>query len=303
MSRLQISGALLVPLLWGCQFVVIKIGLQAFSPLLFVAVRFAVIAVILVPLTARPRRGQLGPIVAISVFLGGLNFGLTFCALVDGTAGASSIVSQLSTPFTVLLAWPLVGDRPSRRVIAGVAVAFAGVALLVLEPGASAGLLPTVLMLGAAFALAVGNVLTKRWGPFPPMTLIGWVSLFTAPQALVASLLLEHGQLAAIRAATPSAWWALSYTVVFGGIAGFGLWFWLIAHHSVTRVAPFALLQSVFAVGAGLLFLREPLTWPLVVGMTVCIGGVAITQRRGPPRPLRESSTPQVVTTPERRLR
>ena len=289
-----------MPLLWGCQFVVIKIGLQAFPPLFFVAVRFAAVAVIWFRSPGDPvaaRSDQSSPSRSSSA---ALNFGLTFCALVHGHAGASSVVNQLSTPFTVLLAWPLVGDRPSWRVMCGVGVAIGGVALMVFEPSASVGLLPTLLVLGAGLALAIGNVLTKRWGPFPPMTLIAWVSVFTAPQALVASLLLEHGQLTSIRAATATQWWALAYTVVLGGITGFGLWFWLIAENSVTRVAPFALLQSVFAVAAGLLFLHEPLTWPLIAGIAVCIGGVALTQRRGPPVASRESTPRPDVTTPER---
>jgi O-acetylserine/cysteine efflux transporter len=48
----------------------------------------------------------------------------------------------------------------------------------------------------------------------------------------------------------------------------------------MTRVAPFALLQTVFAVVAGVVFLREPLTPTLVAGTVICIVGVAITQNR-----------------------
>lgn len=73
---------------------------------------------------------------------------------------------------------------------------------------------------------------------------------------------------------------AFAYTVLFGAVAGWGLWFWLIARCSMTRVAPFALLQTVFAVVAGVLFLREPLTPTLVSGAIICIVGVTIAQSR-----------------------
>jgi O-acetylserine/cysteine efflux transporter len=73
---------------------------------------------------------------------------------------------------------------------------------------------------------------------------------------------------------------AFAYTVLFGAVAGWGLWFWLIARCSMTRVAPFALLQTVFAVAAGVVFLHEPLTPTLVAGAVICIVGVAITQSR-----------------------
>ncbi|MDM0074819.1 EamA family transporter [Variovorax sp. J2P1-59] len=280
MSLIQISCALLVPLLWGFQFVVIKTGLVAFPPLFFVGVRFAVIAALLLPFVGRPTRRELGPMVLISIFLGGLNFALTFVGLAYGRAGVLAVAQQLSTPFTVLLAWPFLGERPSLRMMLGLVVALGGVALSSAGSDASVALLPVWLIIGGGLALAVGNVLTKHHGPFEPLKLMAWMALLTVPQVMAASALIEHGQLAALRNASATAWWALAYTVFLGGIAGFGLWFWLIRACSMTQVAPYALLQPVFAVAAGVLFLHEPLSVALVAGMLMCITGVAITQRR-----------------------
>src|SRR5258708_20486283 len=74
MSAIQIVCAVAVPLLWGYQFVAIKVGVTAFPPLFFLALRFMAIALLLVPFVKNPTRQQFGPIAAISVFLGGLNF-------------------------------------------------------------------------------------------------------------------------------------------------------------------------------------------------------------------------------------
>jgi O-acetylserine/cysteine efflux transporter len=280
MSPLQIVCAVLVPLFWGLQFVVIKVGLTAFPPLFFVGLRFAAVAAILLPFVGRPTRRELGPMIAISVFFGGLNFALLFVGLGQGLASVSAVANQLSTPFTVLLAWPFLGEQPSRRVIIGVALAFGGVALTAAEPSASVKIVPTLLVIAAGFALAVGSVLTKRYGPFEPLKLIAWMSLFTVPQVMATSFVIEHGQLASLHTAGLTAWLAFAYTVLFGAVAGWGLWFWLIARCSMTRVAPFALLQIVFAVFAGVVFLHEPLTPTLVAGAIICIVGVAITQSR-----------------------
>ena len=73
--------------------------------------------------------------------------------------------------------------------------------------------------------------------------------------------------------------------MLFGAVAGWGLWFWLIARCSMTRLAPFGLLQVVFAVAAGVVFLGERLTPSLVVGAVICIIGVAISQSRSAARP------------------
>lgn len=280
MSPIQIICAVLVPLLWGAQYVVIKVGLTAFPPLFFVGLRFAAIAAILLPFVGRPTRRELGPMIAISVFFGGLNFALFFVGLGQGLASVSAVANQLSIPFAILLAWPFLGERPSARVVIGVAIAFGGVALTVAQPSASVKIVPTLLIIAAGFSWAVGSVLTRRYGPFEPLKLIAWMSLFTTPQIMATSFVIEHGQLESLHTASLTAWLAFTYTVLFGAIAGWGLWFWLIARCSMTRVAPFALLQIVFAIAAGVIFLHEPLPPTLVAGAFICIVGVAISQSR-----------------------
>jgi O-acetylserine/cysteine efflux transporter len=280
MTALQIVCAVAVPLLWGYQFVVIKLGVLDFPPLFFLALRFLAIAALLVPFVKRPTRRQLGPVAAISVFLGGLNFGLFYVGLGLGSGSMSAIAYQLATPFTILLAWPLLAERPSLRTITGVGVAFAGVVVLAVAPGLTANALPLLLVVGAAFAFAMSNVLTKRHGPFDPLMLMGWSSLFTVPQVAGMSLLLEHGQLASLAVATHRGWLALAYTIFIGGILGFGLWFWLIARCSMGRIAPFGLLLPVFAVMSSVAFLAEPVTARLIVGGLLAIAGVAMTQVR-----------------------
>ena len=280
MSAIQIVCAVIVPLLWGYQFVAIKVGVTEFPPLFFLALRFLAIALLLVPFVKRPARHQIGPVAAISIFLGGLNFGLFYVGLGLGSGSLSAIAYQLATPFTVLLAWPLLAERPSATTSAGVALAFVGVVVLAAGPGLSANALPLLLVVGAAFSFAVSNVLTKRYGPFDPLMLMGWSSLFTVPQVMVMSLLLEYGQLASLVTADERGWLALAYTIFIGGIVGFGLWFWLIARCSMGRVAPFGLLLPVFALLSSVLFLGDRITPKLIVGGLVAISGVALTQIR-----------------------
>jgi O-acetylserine/cysteine efflux transporter len=278
MSPVQIVCAVLVPLLWGYQYVVIKAGLAEFPPLFFLGLRFLAIAPLLIPFVKRPARRDLVPIVAISVFIGGLNFGLFYIGLGRGPGTMAAVAYQLATPFAILLAWPMLGEPPSLRTSAGVLLAFVGVLGLFAGPGQSVNAIPVLLVVGSAFAFAVGNVLTKRYGPFDPVMLMGWSSLFTVPQVMLASLMLEHGQLASVVAADAHGWLALAYTVVFGGIIGFGLWFWLIGRCPMSRIAPFGLLLPVFALISSVLFLGEPLTATLIAGALICIAGVAITQ-------------------------
>src|ERR1700754_1745846 len=286
MSAIQIVCAVAVPLLWGYQFVAIKVGVLEFPPLFFLALRFLVIALLLVPFVKRPTRQQFRAIAAISLFLGGLNFGLFYVGLGLGSGSISAVAYQLSTPFTVLLAWPLLAERPSVTTSAGVVLAFAGVVVLAAGPGLSGNALPLLLVVGAAFAFAVSNVLTKRYGPFDPLMLMGWSSLLTVPQVTLISLFLEYGQLASLITADERGWLALAYTIFIGGIVGFGLWFWLIGRWSMGRVAPFGLLLPVFAVISSVLFLGDRMTPKLIAGGLLAISGVAVTQIRLSMRPV-----------------
>ncbi|HVZ50537.1 MAG TPA: EamA family transporter [Pseudolabrys sp.] len=280
MSFIQIACAVAVPLLWGFQFVAIKVGVMEFPPLFFLALRFLAIALLLIPFVKRPARQQFWPIAAISVFLGGLNFGLFYIGLGLGSGSMSAVAYQLATPFTILLAWPLLAERPSLTTSAGVLLAFTGVIVLAVGPSLSANALPLLLVIGAAFAFATSNVLTKRYGPFDPLMLMGWSSLLTVPQVMVMSLLLEQQQLASLVTADERGWLALAYTIFIGGIVGFGLWFWLIARCSMGRIAPFGLLLPVFALISSVLFLGDRVTPKLIAGGLLTISGVAITQIR-----------------------
>jgi O-acetylserine/cysteine efflux transporter len=135
------------------------------------------------------------PRALIAIFMGGINFGGVFIGLTQAPARIVGIANQLWTPFTLLLAWPLLGERFSARVILGVVLAFGGVALSVLDPTLAVPIVPTLFALGSAAGLACGNVLTKKFGPFPPLKLFAWISLFTSLQLLRLSLCLEKGQI------------------------------------------------------------------------------------------------------------
>ena len=278
MSPLETAAALTVALVWGVQFIAIKYGVDAFPPLFFVTLRFVAVAAILLPFAGRPSRRDLWAAALISIFFGGLCFGLIYIGIHLGLVGLSSVITQLMTPFTVLFAWPLLGERPTLRVTIGLVVACTGVALAMAAPAGSVSAVAVLLVMAGAAAQAFGNVLIKQLGPFDAVRLMAWMSLFTVPQVGLASAFLETGQMAALRTTDPLAWLSLGYTVVFGAIVGFGLWFWLIGRRPLARVAPFALLQTVFAIAAGVFFLHEAAGLLLLAGAATCMAGVLVTQ-------------------------
>jgi O-acetylserine/cysteine efflux transporter len=237
-----------------------------------------VITLFLLPFMPKPRIGQIGPIAVISVFMGGLHEGLFFQGMAAGPGSVVAVVHQLTTPFIVLLAWPLLGDRPKGSALIGILVAIGGVALLGIGATARANNEGVVFMALSALAFAFASVLAKRFGRFDPLLLMAWTSLFTVPQLGVASWMLEVEHARSIHAMDAYGWLAFAYSVLFAGIVGNALWFWLIDKCSLSSVAPYALLSPVFGIGSSVLLSDEPLTGRLVIAAAVTIAGVALTQ-------------------------
>ena len=123
MSRRHSFLALAVAAVWGINFVLIDVGLETFPPLLFVALRFALVAVPAVFFFKRPPV-HWGWIVGIGTFLSFGQFSLLFVGIDSGMpAGLASLVLQLQVLFTIGLAAATLKERPTAQQIAGAAVA------------------------------------------------------------------------------------------------------------------------------------------------------------------------------------
>ncbi|EGH47892.1 RNA methyltransferase TrmH, group 3, partial [Pseudomonas syringae pv. pisi str. 1704B] len=107
------------------------------------------------PLLRRCRREHLGTMTLIASVTGTLHFGLLYCGIARVDASTSAIIYQLATPFTLVLACVALGEVLKLKVVAGIALAFAGV-LVLLFNSAAIGSLPGMLLV----ALAAENRVT-----------------------------------------------------------------------------------------------------------------------------------------------
>jgi O-acetylserine/cysteine efflux transporter len=272
--------AMLVALLWGSQVTAVKIGGLELPPILMVAMRFAMIALVLVPFCRFPKRDEWYQVIWIASLTGALHFGLLYCGISQVDASTSAIVYQLATPFTVMLAFIALGERITPKIIIGIAFAFFGVLLALGGVGDGGSFMGVVLVILAAFAFAIGTIVTKRCGPFDPIAMNYWIALIAAPELMLISAGVELDQWSAVFTASTSAWLAVCYTAFSGGLIGFGLWYWLIGRYPVQQLAPFTLLVPVFAVVVSQVMLKETLSFNLILGGVVSLCGVALCQRQ-----------------------
>ncbi|MFF3907204.1 EamA family transporter [Streptomyces sp. NPDC001848] len=279
MRPAHLSLAVLVAAVWGVNFTVIELGLGHFPPLLFSALRFLAAAVPAVFLVGRPKVAWKW-IVAVGLVLGVAKFGLLFLGMAAGMpAGLSSLVLQIQAVFTALMAFALLGERPTRLRALGMAVALGGVALAAVDEGTAGPLGAFALVIVAAACWGLSNVLTRKASPPDPLNFMVWVSTVPVLPLLGLSLLAEgpSRDLAALRALNWQGAGIVLYVAWITTVFGFGAWGWLLRRHPASTVAPFSLLVPVFGMSSAAVFLGEPIS-PLRWGAAaLLVGGVALT--------------------------
>lgn len=270
-----------VMMVWGGNFVVVKIGLQHFTPLFFIALRFGLVALFLIPV-ARAPRGRFLQIFALSWTLGVIHFALMFTGLKTLDAATAAIAVQLQVPMASLLAWLIFKDKLGWRRALGMLLAFAGVGVIVGEPKLEGQYLALAMILSAAFMWAVANVQIKLMGNIDGKSLNAWVGIFAAPQLLALSLLVEDGQWQALMSLDLSAAFALLYQSLAVMVVGYGIWYSLMRRYDINQVMPFTLLLPVFGVLSGVVVLGEEITLIFLLGGILTLIGVGIIVVRRP---------------------
>ncbi|WP_327132167.1 EamA family transporter [Streptomyces sp. NBC_01343] len=279
MRPVHTALAVLVAAVWGFNFVVIEIGLGHFPPLLLSALRFLVAALPAVFFVGRPKAAWKW-IIAVGVALGIAKFGLLFTGMAAGMpAGLSSLVLQVQSVFTAVLASLVLRERPGRVRIAGMAVALAGIAVAAVEEGTSGPVLGFTLVVAAAACWGVSNVLTRKASPPDALNFMVWVCTVPVLPLFALSLLLEGPErdLAALRGLDWSGVAVIAYVAWVSTVFGFGAWNHLLKRYPASSVAPFSLLVPVFGMSSAALVLGEGVSGPRWVAALLLVGGVGMT--------------------------
>ncbi len=293
---------LTVAVVWGLNFLAIRVGLDQFPPFFFAGLRFLVIAVPVVLFVRRPDV-PLKWLLLYGFGFGFLQFGFLFAAMNVGMpTGLASLVLQSSAPFTLVLAAVLLHEDVSRRQIAGITVAIAGMCLIGYDRAQAASLVPVVLTLLAGLGWAFGNLGNRLAKSSEPMRLTLWMCV-VPPAPMLALSAATEGPTTGWRALWESfsmsgapALVALLYIVIVGTIAGSGLWTVLISRHPAGIVAPFSLMVPVVGIGGAWIFLHEvPTVLSLVGGAVVilgCLGGMTAATSKAETASVRTASAP-----------
>ena len=268
--------ALAVMIVWGTNFVVIRVGLLHLPPLLFATLRFTLVAVPAVFFLKRPAVPW-RLLIAYGVLIGAGQFGLLYIAMKSSiTPGLASIVVQSQAFFTIGLAMAIDRERVRSFQVAALVLAFAGIGVILAHAGGTAATpLGLCLTLGSGASWAGGNMISKAAGKINMLAFVAWSALFAVPPLLIFSLMFDGWAAIAqgVTHATPAAWAAVVWQSAGNSMFGYGIWGWLLARYPAATVAPMSLLVPVFGMAASAWLLAEPLPgWKIGAAALIMAG-------------------------------
>jgi drug/metabolite transporter (DMT)-like permease len=299
----------LIVVIWAINFITAKIGLRSFPPLTMASFRVCAAGLVMIPFYLGARRLRLAAFASAEgagARGGGAGRGFTwrdawtflylgffgvsvnqFCftlGLRYTSVSHSAIIVGMGPIYVLILAVLLRLERATWHKAVGMAISFAGIAVLASEHGISAhspSLLGDAITMTGSVGFATYVVLGKRVaGQYDALTMTAYNhfagALILLPLGIRQAWLL--GAAGNWRAVPWEAWAAILYMGVFGSAVAYLLYYWLLRYLEASQLSAFTYLLPVLATILGILTLGEKGSWMQLVGGALALGGVYWTE-------------------------
>ena len=291
MTRRQILLSFVPPLCFGAGFTIAKPAVSHFPPLFMMFLVYGAIAILLALTVRQPLKTPLRHIILISAFAVTIQGAFLFWALRSLPATTANLLLQIQVPMAVLLGWLVGGERLDARKIAGTLISLLGVGMVIGLPPEPPPIVPTIFVIACAFFWALGQVFAQKYGKDAGIGLLKLNAFGSVPQLLIASFIIESGQLESVMTATPLEWGMLAFVGLVGFYLAYVVWFTLLKQCRMDEIAPFILLMPVVGFLTAYFILGEPITLDQVAGGLVILLGLAIVAALVGPRKRAEAET------------
>jgi O-acetylserine/cysteine efflux transporter len=276
LSLPEIGAIVAIIVIWGVNNAAAKLATETLPPLLMASLRFGLAALCLVWFVRPPFPNWKSLLIIVGVG-GPLHYGLVYLAFwMAQDVSPVSVATQLWVPFTALFAFLLLKEHLSRPALAGMGVAFVGVAWMTLDAHAIADWKAILVGVAAAAAWALTTVVARRTTSIPPLKMQGLLALVALPALGLASATFETGQLGAIRRADAMVWLCVFWAGVVSSVVATTLVFWLVQKRPAGRVTPYLLATPLVSILIGWAFMGDVLTVQILTGAGLTMGGVAL---------------------------
>lgn len=285
-----------VYLIWGSTYLAIRVGVETVPPLMLAGLRHFTVGVLLYPILrwktdVRPTaiHWQTAAVTGVLLLFFG-NGGVSWAEQVVPSGITALLVTMVSL-WLVIVDWLRPGGhRPVPKVLFGLVLGFAGVALLVgpihLDGSERVDMRGVAVLVIACFAWACGSIYSKHGG-MPSSALLGVAMQSLAGGVVLLFAGLVSGEFHRFHFAVVSwrSWVALAYLVVFGSGIGFTAYLYILQESTAARVATYALVNPIVALLLGWLVADEVISLRTVVAAAIILTAVVlvITAPHGPP--------------------
>jgi len=260
---------ILLCLIWGSTWIVIKIGLEDLPPITFAACRFIVAGAILaavvfarkLPLPKTSRQWRLMAVTGVLQFT--INYATVFWSEQYIPSGLAAVLQTTIPVFGLLLAWKFLPDeRITPLKVAAVCAGIVGVAIIFIDQLAVQNMLAflagVAIVVGALSAAYASIMLKAKASGMDPAVIVFTQILFGLPPILLYALiaegnLLDHNW-------SQKAVLSVLYLAVVGTIAAFWLYYWLLNRIESTKAMIISLVTPIIAVAIGAAVADERLT-------------------------------------------
>jgi len=287
MTTLVLVAFAAVYVVWGSTYLAIRIGVESFPPLILAGLRHFTVGLLLYPVL-RKKTG-INPTVAhwrTAVIAGALllfvgNGGLSWAERTVPSGIASLLVASVSL-WLVIVDWLRPGGvKPVPRVVMGILMGFAGLALLVgpAHLGGSERVDPrgAAVLVFASLAWACGSLYSKHGGmPSSPMLGVAMQSFSGGAILLIAALFAGEFRGLHLGAISLRSWLAIAYLIVFGSGIGFSAYIYILHKSTAARVATYAFVNPVVALFLGWLLAGETITLRTVLAAAIILTAVIL---------------------------
>jgi len=273
---LNVLMTALAPAIWGSTYIVTTELLPPDRPFTAALLR-ALPAGLLLVLYSRywPARRDWPRLLVLAALNIGFFQALLFVAAYRLPGGLAAVVGAIQPLLMMGLVWSLDHQRPASAAVVASVVGIAGMAALLLAPGARWDLIGIVAAFVGTACMASGTYLTRRWQLSPPLL------AFTGWQLLLGGLLLlplAYWIDPPLPTLSPQHWLGYAYLSVFGALLAYGLWFRGIARLAPVAVSSLGLLSPLVAVLLGWLLLDQRLTGTALLGLVAVLGSILTVQ-------------------------
>jgi drug/metabolite transporter (DMT)-like permease len=278
---------LLMALIWGVNFSVVKFGTQVFTPLAFTGLRVGLAAMVLLTFSAfrktrRPNREEMLALITLGVLGNGL-YQIMFVEGIARTRVGNAALIVAATPAFIAITGRIRGsERINRNVAMGIALSLAGVGLVVLgsatRAAGEATIVGTMLVFAGTLCWTLFTVMLQPYARkldpvhLSAFTMLGGTipMLIATPRALLATDWSAVGM---------AAWGAIFYASVLSMGLAYIFWYRGLRVLGPTRTAMYGNLQPVIAIGVAWIALSEaPTVWQ-VIGTATIMSGLFLTRR------------------------